>query len=297
MLFRLFILNFWILNQCSRVFCTSNSFSSQQLEYIFNVFNCIRQQDGWDLKMTYNLRIGKNTYLKYQLKNILTEMNKNNFKTKITMINEIIIFRYTESLKVFRHILNSFVNICYNYKYYDSTNFIDCSMKLRTAVQNSNTVFQKLLCAVIFLSNINEYLNNNYELKLVSIVNQMRPIYSLTIMELQDYNDAYIANKVIESVHGLISNTLDNTLVELDKINEHFLHFHSNSASATLAVKYSIDPKLIIAKDTVEEHVAILDLYNDATIQEEYELLGFDKVIVSHTKRQIEEQILNYVNN
>ncbi|XP_050537518.1 uncharacterized protein LOC126903377 [Daktulosphaira vitifoliae] len=292
------VYQFWILNQSSMVFCSSSSYSCNNLENIINIFNYIRQQDGWDLKMTYKLRIAENTCLIYQLKNILTEVNKNNFKIKIPLINELIIFRYTESLKVFRYILNSFVKKCYSYEFVDAINFIDCSKKLRTAVQNSNTVIQKLLYAVVFLSNINEYLNNNYKLKLVSIVRQIRAIYCMTYKEPKGYNNVYIANKVIGSVNGLITNTLEKkTLIELDEINNHFLHFNSNSVDATLVVKYSIDPKLKITKDTVDEHVAILGLYNAVTIQDEYELLGFDKLIDSDTKRQIEQQILNYNEN
>ncbi|XP_050537510.1 uncharacterized protein LOC126903369 [Daktulosphaira vitifoliae] len=301
MLFRLFILNFynfWILNQSSMVFCNLDSYSHNQLEYIINVFNYIRQQDGWDLKLTYKIRINEKTYQKYQLKHILTEVDKYNFKKKITMISELIIFRYTESLKIFRHLLSCFVEKCYTYRKYDAINFIDCSKKLRTAVINLNPMFRKLLYAVVFLSNINDYLYIHYKLKLVSIVKHIGLLYSLTNKKLPEYDDTYMANKMVGSIKKIICNALDNRIiVELDHINRYSLYFNSYSVDATLVVKYSIDPKLKITKDTVDELVEIFDLYTVVTIQDEYEGLGFDKLIVSDTKERIEQQILNYNKN
>ncbi|XP_050526728.1 uncharacterized protein LOC126897273 [Daktulosphaira vitifoliae] len=291
MLFRLFIFNFysfWILNQSSMVSCTFNL--QEYFIYVIKVFNHIRRQDGWDLESSYFFRTGENSYKMFYLKEILTEaVDENNFVNKIPMINILINLRYTETVKVFKHLLCRFVQKCDGL--HNKMEFINCSKELRKTVNKSSDMFRKLLHAAVFLSNIIDELNKNYKLNLISINNQMALMYGLTKKNASEYNRIHIAKKVVANIRNLIYKSIDKkTIIELDKINIKSIYFTENSVQATLLTLYGITimPDTQQVTDTIEDLSSTLNLFYLTTIQNEFQGLGFEKLIDPNIIKNIE---------
>ncbi|XP_050525181.1 uncharacterized protein LOC126896437 [Daktulosphaira vitifoliae] len=301
MIFQIFILNFysfWIINQICMVFCSSKLDSSLNIQYVFDVYNIIRQQEGWNSNKSYGFVDNENNYQYFAKEDILAKVEKKNFYIQIPIINKLIIFRYTESLIVFRHLLNIFVQKCYKYRNSNEKMFIYCSKELRKTVSKSNIMFLKLLYVTTLLDTINKSLYNNFQLNVISIVKQIGLLYALTLKNHLDYDDMETANKVVGNARKLVFSTLDNkTLVEIHQISKSTLHHYSNSVKAILLVQYGIDLKRYRNTNTIEEHKEALYLFYNLTVKEEYYDLGFDKLIVDDTKTSIQNKIIGRFKN
>ncbi|XP_050527121.1 uncharacterized protein LOC126897504 [Daktulosphaira vitifoliae] len=296
MLFRFFILNFynfWILNQCLMVFCSSSSNSGIDDKYVINAFNTIRQQIGWDLDRSYGFCIGENSYQYYNMEEIMSEINSSNFLEKIPRINKLIILRYTEYLKIFGRLLNSFVQFCHH-KQHSEEDFIHCCNELRNIVTISNRMFLKFLYVAIFLDHINSYLNTNHNLNLKSIITHIGVFYSLALKKPFKIIRLRTAKNMVRILKNFITYTIDKKISELDQINKSAIYNTHNSAHASLEVQYSMSRLQEIITNTVERHKTILIKFYKETLQDGYYDLGFDKLIVDNTKQRILSQIMNH---
>ncbi|XP_050527878.1 chymotrypsin-like protease CTRL-1 [Daktulosphaira vitifoliae] len=112
-----------------------------------------------------------------------------------------------------------------------------------------------------------------------------RLLYKMTIKNPVDINDEQKASKVVLSIKGLISRTIEGKILpELDKINHPFTYSSKNSVKAVLKNMYGIDLEKEIVANSVEKHINLLNLFYGLTVQDGYYNLGFDKVIVGKTK-------------
>ncbi|XP_050547137.1 uncharacterized protein LOC126908862 [Daktulosphaira vitifoliae] len=300
MLFRFFILNFcnfWILNQCLMVFCSSSSkldSDSIQLsldaETIINMFNTIRQQDGWK-ETLYGCRFDEDTFHFRNDQHFMLEINNDNHLKQLRLLLNIIILRYTENLKVFRYLMNSFIQLCFQYRKSRDPKFIYCSTKLQETVKISTKMFLKFYYVTNFLYNINNYLHDHGQLYHNStILDYMGTFYRGTLRKKLDIHNMFDANSVLIICRNFIYDRIDKKIPPEHSISND-LRIYSYDYSVQNHIQRLVNMKKVLFSEDVDDHTKVLNWFYMLAVRDSYYNLGFNKVLVGDIKEHIHEYI------
>ncbi|XP_050529332.1 uncharacterized protein LOC126898949 isoform X1 [Daktulosphaira vitifoliae] len=280
MLFRFFILNFWILNQSLMVFCSSSLDPRDFVQFVIHDFNVILKQKTWSNTL-YGFKDNKGTCHYYDMREIFSEINFDNFLEKISIINELIILRYTENLKLFRHLLNSFIKLCYRDMIFNVPQFIRCSNMLQETVSASSKMFLKYLYAAVFINDTNVYILTYFKKHFKSFLNQIDLLYDLSLKEPLEIKDKTTAGAVANYIKNTFYHILDKKIIELEQLNYSVIYVNTSSVEAVIG--RSIDLGKDILFKSAEEHASIFNWFYELAINDGYYKLGLNEVIVNET--------------
>ncbi|XP_050525804.1 uncharacterized protein LOC126896775 isoform X2 [Daktulosphaira vitifoliae] len=246
------------------------------------MFNTIRQQEvGWT-NTIYGFRFDEETVRFRYTKDFMSEINNDNYREQIPLLINVIIHRYTENLKVFRYLLNSFVQLCYRYDEIKSQTLIYCSNKLRETVMISTKMLLKFLYVALFIHNANLLLDDHCLLNHNKFYEIMVLLYRALLKKPSIINDMFLAHRLLKSTRNYIKDTMDKKIVELVNSNMSTIYIYDHSVQNH--IQRILNMKNVIFSKSIDDHTRALNWFYMLAVRDSYYNLGFDKVLVGDIK-------------
>ncbi|XP_050544392.1 uncharacterized protein LOC126907277 isoform X1 [Daktulosphaira vitifoliae] len=263
---------------------------TRYLEYVITVVEHIRIQEGWNSMK--HLQLNHDEYKNVTIKKVFAQkIDKMNITDMLSIVVGLLNYKYTQILKNYVEIVTLSIRECEKYSTDNLLKeFIDCTRRIEYAVKNSKIMFDNLYQVMTFMSYLDiKWLNANISGNPFVKVEEIYFAYNyINIMEISDqsfYIDQY-GNYIPENATSVLLNI--KTFVEhLYFMTENGEENNCILAELPVPINYnlffkeeylnfkSLNPHL----STFDFVIMMLDSFCNITIQNEYENLGFEKIL------------------